>query len=594
LNDRSTTVTTSLHEGTPPPIRTVADGLLAIEAKFASAATQSRAVKRLLSSLRTTCKYLSALFDKTTDCIYLDDLDDIETPLIEYIESIGLIHQSAMQYVCNLRKLLDLAHELGDWGSQKYMVRRSWVPVREALRGHASGCVGLVEFFTSDGLTPSDLTVGSIKTWKRQMLEHGRSLLTVVCEECHFRTTLRRAGLQPLFPNFKLASRNPPKFRLKLKDLPEPLRNEILEAVIWKSSDEDLDDRDAALMIRPVTAASLIRYFVELYSYAFVVLGITVVTLQDLVSENIVSGFVDWLQEGDRCKSSSVIAKLSGIHFLARTYPKLATADDNNYLWFRAKLRKLRKESIARVQARKLNGIPDYQSVKDVVQQLLALLRTPNEISEVEAGWCIHDSLVFITSLAAPHRSRNIRECKVHPTKSLNIFETEVTDELISQIKLPSWAKELRDKDPLTKFLVCDWVESETKGNHEVWELFPREAISLFREYVERYRPILISKTENHLSLFLARNGKPLTQKSLLDLVTRISVRYTGKRLTVKLFRDIVTAHMLATGATLEDVAMCLWHLDPYSTTVRHYVSGFNSSNAVGDMEDELDALQLQ
>jgi hypothetical protein len=51
---------------------------------------------------------------------------------------------------------------------------------------------------------------------------------------------------------------------------------------------------------------------------------------------------------------------------------------------------------------------------------------------------------------------------------------------------------------------------------------------------------------------------------------------------------------MLANGATLEDVATCLWHLDPYSTTVRHYVSGFNASNAVSAMEDELYALQLQ
>jgi hypothetical protein len=576
-------------------MRTVADALLAIEATFVSAATQSRAVKRLLSALRTTCRYLSALFDQPTDCICLDDLDDIEARLIEYIESIGLVQQSAMQYVCNLRKLLDLAHELGGWATQKYLVRRSWTPVREALKKYTGGCVGIVEFSISNGLTPSDLTEDFIKTWTQQMLERGRSLLTVVWAECHFRTMLRRAGLQRLFPQFPLNSKNPPEFRKQLKDLPEPLRSQILEAVRWKTADEDLDDRDAALIIRPVTAANMIRYFVELYSYAFTILGITdIVSLLQLLSEEIVCGFIDWLQEGGRCKPSSVIAKLSSIHFLTRTYPKLATADGNNYRWFRTKLSSLRKESNAHVQARKLDGIPDYQSVADVVQKLLALHRTPNKLPEVEVGWCIHDALLFVTSLATPHRSRNIRESKVHPTRSLNIFEAEITSELLSQIILPALAKELRDKNPHTKFLVCHWVESETKANQEVWELFPREAVSLYHEYVDRYRPLLISKTEEQSSLFLARNGKPLTQKSLLNLVARISVRYTGKRLTVKLFRDLVSAHMLANGATLEDVATCLWHLDPYSTTVRHYVSGFNASNAVSAMEDELYALQLQ
>jgi hypothetical protein len=576
-------------------MRTVADALLAIEANYGVAAMQPRTVKRLLSALRTTCKHLTALFELPTDCIYLDNLDDIEARLIEYIESIGLVQQSAMQYVCNLRKLLDLAHELGGWATQKYLVRRSWTPVRVALKKYTGGSVGIVEFSISNGLTPSDLTEDFIKTWTQQMLERGRSLLTVVWAECHFRTMLRRAGLQRLFPQFPLNSKNPPEFRKQLKDLPEPLRSQILEAVRWKTADEDLDDRDAALIIRPVTAANMIRYFVELYSYAFTILGITdIVSLQQLVSEEIVCGFIDWLQIGGRCKPSSIIAKLSSIRFLALTYPSLVIADDNNYQWFHAKLSNLRKESNARVQARKLDGIPDYQSVADVVQKLLALCQTTDTLTEAEVAWCFHDCLLLMTSLAAPHRSRNIRESQVHTTNSLNIFEAEITSELLSQIKLPAWAKELRDQDPGTKFLVCHWVESETKANHEVWELFPREAVSLYHEYVNLYRPILVSKTEEHPSLFLARNGKPLTQKSLLDLVTRISVRYTGKRLTVKLFRDLVAAHMLATGANFEDVATCLWHLDPYSTTVRYYVSGFNASYGVGALEDELDTLQLQ
>ena len=112
----------------------------------------------------------------------------------------------------------------------------------------------------------------------------------------------------------------------------------------------------------------------------------------------------------------------------------------------------------------------------------------------------------------------------------------------------------------------------------------------LFKEYVEVYRPLLAKKPD-HGRLWMARHGGPLNQKSLLNLVSRVSVRYTGKRITVKLFRDLVSAHMLASGATLDEVSECLWHLDPYSTTVRYYIGGYNASDAVVALEDELAAL---
>jgi hypothetical protein len=47
-------------------------------------------------------------------------------------------------------------------------------------------------------------------------------------------------------------------------------------------------------------------------------------------------------------------------------------------------------------------------------------------------------------------------------------------------------------------------------------------------------------------------------------------MRFAGKRMTVKHFRDLVAAQMLANGATVEEVAARLWHLDPIGTTVRY------------------------
>ena len=85
---------------------------------------------------------------------------------------------------------------------------------------------------------PSDFTEEDMNGWKGFMLSRGRSLLTVRCEEGSFRTRLRKH--QNMFPGFSLASKNPPKYRLrlldretqtKLPDLPEPLRQEVLDAI---------------------------------------------------------------------------------------------------------------------------------------------------------------------------------------------------------------------------------------------------------------------------------------------------------------------------------------------------------------------------
>jgi hypothetical protein len=573
-------------------MQTLADFLLAAEREYDKTAIHSRSAKRRVSAWRSTCSRLSEMLRLPLESVYLNDLVESEERLIAYIDSLGITHQTAVQYACETRKMLDFAHELGWPSSRAYELRRSWMPIRLALKNNSHGNGGLVKFAIKQDRMPAEFTAEDMDKWKESMLGRGLSLLSVVCYESYFRTTMRGAGLKMLFPNFSLASKNPPMYRLQYKDLPASLRNEIQEVIQWKTDEGDIDDRDACLIIRPVTAAALSRHFVELYSYAVKILEIEEITcLRQLISETIICGFIDWLQEDDRCRSASVIQKLSGIHFLTRTYPKLKLADDG-YRWFRTKLDTLRKEKNGYVQTRKLDGIPDYESVAEIAPKLLALRDRTNQLSELEVAWLIHDALIFTISLLTGYRSRNIREAGIHPREQLNIFETEITSELLSQIKLPAWAKQRRDQDSRTKFLVCHWVESQTKGDHEVWELFPHEAIPLFRQYVDEHRPILLRGSDpNSSSLFFARNGMPLTQKSLLNLVTSISVRHTGKRLTVKLFRDLVAAHMLANGANLEEAATRLWQLDPYTTTARHYVAGYNTSDAMIVLEDELTVL---
>ncbi len=574
--------------------QTVTEAIAAFERKYQSPATLSQEKRVLLQTLRRTCKPISALFGIPPDMIYLDELVGIDKFFFEFMVSRGKTRQTACQSCCDLHKLLDIAHDECGWTTKSYEVRESWRPIRAALRGRGHGHKSIIEFAIAGGCSPKAFTKEMMDAWKQDGLGRGRPLDVVQNAERAFRTVLRRAAMQSYFPNFRLDAMIPSKYCLRLidrdtgmelPDIPEPLRTEILEAVRWKTADEDLDDRDEDLLIREVTGKNMVKYFLQLYSFAVNILKKNNIDhLSLLLVEEVVCGFVEFLQKDNRCKSRSVRCKLSSIHHLAHTYPKLKNTD---YSWFSKKLNTLRKETHSQTQARKLATMPTYQSISRIASQLLALQKSSSGLSEVEAGWLTRDCLLFVSALYAPHRSRNIREAAYDPEAQLNVFETEITSELLSEMN-PAWAKEIRDADPRTPIFVYHALEKDAKAGQEIWEPWPQEAVPLLKEWIQHYRPLLLRSCKSDVTtLLFTRNGKPFTEQSLLRLVSNISTRF-GSRLRVKDFRDIVGAQLLGAGADVEDAAARLWHLPPYTTTIQFYTGGFNTSDSVAPLEDEL------
>jgi hypothetical protein len=570
---------------------TLAKALHVVEHKYESLSQHSRSMKGRLSAFRNTCKHLSTMLGPA-ECIYLDDLVEIDRCLVPWLEGRGLVHQSAVQHCCNLRKLLDEAHKLLNWTSDAYELRKSWQPVREALKKKAPGCAGIVRFAIRHGRTPATFNRDIMDEWKKSKLARGYSLGTVVNTESLLRKTARRAGLQKLFSEFSLECKNPPKYRMNLKDLTDSLRAEISSVIRWKMVKRNLKDRPARLVIRDVTARSLLKYLLQLCGYAIQEKRHTGInSLSALLTEEIVCGYIDWLRERNPNRGrAGITATLSSIHCLTQTYPPLKAG---NYGWFREKLDTLPKEKRARKQQRKLNRLPEYRPISQIPTKLLELC-DPKSLTPVKIAWLYHDALLFLTSLTIPHRSRNISEAGINPDIRLNIYETPIDSELVSQFQLPAWAAEARKREPRRKFLVVHWLEEHVKANVELWRVFPDEVTPLFREYSNRRH--LIVGIPDPGTLFLSRKGAALTQKTLLALVARLSVRYcesireSGKHMTTKLFRDLVAAHLLDSGSTLEEVQDRLQQLDP-NTTSLNYIGGFNTSDAVLQLEDDLAAL---
>ena len=592
------------HQKSAKIPRTAADALSAISCKFTAMALVSRKEKAFFRALRRMFRAVSEMFNQPLEAIYLDELVEIEDSLLAYLGRLDIKRGVGVQYCCDLRKLLDLLHDEFRWTSKAYELRAAWYPIRAALRDHGNACGSIVSFAIRQKKTPSKFVQQTMDEWKEYMLARNRSLRTVEDGERRFRKMLRDAGLQHAFPPGTLDSRNPPEYRFRLRDresgqllpdLPDSLRDEILEVIRWKTADRNLKDRPAKLLIRPITGEALMKSFVEIYSIAVKELGIQgIQNLSQLVTEENILAFIEWLQRVDangkpRAKNQSIISKLSSLEYLTRTYPKF---QDENFEWFKTTLKSLRREKHCQVQARKLETLPKYPEIAEIVPKLLAI-REEKTLTPREEGFLIRDALIYMIHLATPHRSRNTCEASFHADMELNIYETEISSELRTEFKFfPDWAEKIRSEDPEARFLVCHWFEEETKGNHEVWELFPREAIPLLGEYVDHYRQLLlgISNADSTL-LFFNRNCEKLTRKSLLDLVSRVSVRFAKKRMTVKHFRDLVAAQMLEGGASVDQVAALLWHLNTSSTTVRYYIGGYNTSHAAAELEVALPAL---
>jgi len=155
LNRASNPGIAPYHKRAKTP-RTVADALSAIEQKYAAMGKLSRKEKSLLGTLRRTCRRISEMLNNLPlAAIYLDELVELDKPLIQYIEGLGINRESAVQYSCDMHKLLDLAHKDFGWTSKAYELRKAWRPVRAVLRGRGKGCGSIIRFAIRHGKTPA-------------------------------------------------------------------------------------------------------------------------------------------------------------------------------------------------------------------------------------------------------------------------------------------------------------------------------------------------------------------------------------------------------------------------------------------------------
>ena len=181
------------------------------------------------------------------------------------------------------------------------------------------------------------------------------------------------------------------------------------------------------------------------------------------------------------------------------------------------------------------------------------------------AAMLTHDALLVQWLLMLPWRQRNIRECRIgiDPTNA-NLFKA--TKPMFIHLALSTAIEERIREDPQYQFWQFHFRPHETKSGNEARGVGMHELIRSLEEYLQYYRPMLVGCPDPG-TLFLNQVGGCLDSSEMTSLVSTLTMRYVGRRVTPHIFRDIVAYQWLVDHP--EDyltLSKLLWHRDIKTT----------------------------
>jgi len=240
-----------------------------------------------------------------------------------------------------------------------------------------------------------------------------------------------------------------------------------------------------------------------------------------------------------------------------------------------------------RRERKELKYLP-YDTVADIPRRihqtrLDAATRGPKALAYV-----VHDELLIQWLNVLPWRQRNIRECRIGlKSKGANLFKAEI--EQWDNIQKPKWVEEALKTNPREQFWQYHFGEDETKNGREVRSILPRRLLLLLEEYLQHHRAHVLNGSDPG-TLFVNRDGNRLIDHQVTSLISNLTLRHAGRRVTPHIFRDIWAYWWLASHP--EDyltVSKKLWHRN-IQTTLRIYGCKFDEAQADARVEDYLDS----
>jgi integrase len=332
-----------------------------------------------------------------------------------------------------------------------------------------------------------------------------------------------------------------------------------------------------------VTAKLLENIICELFAYVVNERGESGITsFPQLVQEQFVGGFTDWCINTREVKGESLRGLLRLLSAALHQHPSYKSMDLN---WFKPLLDGLPTESKSESRKRKAEMFLTYKVLGSIPEQIRAGRRAAEKRGLQHVARVVQDELLFRWFITLPWRQRNVREMRIGGPRP-NLYKGKI--EPFSEIDKPKWVQEEERRNSTAEFWQFHFDADETKMKIEVDALLPRQLIGPLEEFLQKFRGRLIHGVDPG-TLFVNQAGKPLTKSLVGQIVSTLTLRHGGRRVSPHPFRDIVAFTWLKEHP--EDyltLSKMLWHKNP-QMVIEVYGSRFNESSGVCAMESWLE-----
>lgn len=538
--------------------------------------------KQLLGMLRSTAAHISICLGKPPEQLKIDECVNLGATFKAYLLERRFKHNSARAYVNYLRILTQKALELG-WKPPHPEVAESWQEILSSV-SKVRGCRRIVKHAINMGKHPADFTDQDLDHWAAQMLAEKFSYKYVRGCKSSFRRLVIQNGLSPRLP--RLQSPAKIEYGVPLSDFPEPLRTDVDNLLKWKVA-EFSPGRPQKFRFRQCTADGVRNFISRIFGFLRNVQGKVVRTLEELLSKDSLSAYLEWCINVRHLRTCTLSSKLVMIHAAVKRYPQFKERG-KEFGWISELISELPVDSAVSLQERKNKKWVSYDELSRIPEKIRNEVTKNTRLSVRAKALMVRNELIITWLTTQPWRQRNLRECKLGRREDgANLFKEEIPP--FSIMARPHWVNEQLKADPHAKFWQFYFRPNETKAGHPVQGILPRPLIPILERYLESSRSLLTSGNDVQ-TLFVNAHGRPLRSEAMCNLVEDITSRYTGRRMNPHLFRDaFALAWLEAHPEDYLTLSKILWHRN-VNVTLRVYGRNFDESHGAVRAEEWLEA----
>lgn len=528
-----------------------------------------------LPMLRSTASKIAEFYGARIDDISFDRVYQMRGQFRRYLETRRYTENSIRSYVNYVRILIQKARSFGWFPGQN--LPAEWQQL--SALAHKRKCTDAVHYLAQVRKSPKDVTVEDVDCWVEVRLQEGISYELLRDKKGRFWRLLRDSGWTSHVPASIRRVRN---YGLSFGEFPQELMNEVDRLLRWKTA-EFSPDRPKGAQIRTVTADKIRAKICHLLGYAINIRGLSeIISLQQLVTKEIVSDYVAWCINERGVKGKSLQVHLGRLDVAMRQHPSYSSL---NLRWFKTLLQSLPIEPESERRMRKARKYLEYAIAEAIPGKICVERMSAERDDPYQAAVLAMEELLMRLLITLAWRQRNMRECRIGGPRP-NLFKAKIPSYI--WVDKPSWVQNEERNNPEATFwqlyFTPDEIKTGSKTGKEIHAVLPRPLIRPLEEYLAEFRPRL-TRNGDPGTLFVKKDGTALSDKNVTGLVERLSFQYGGKRVNPHLYRDIVAfAWLKEHPKDYLTLSKILWHAN-INYTIKVYGSQFDESSGVCAME---------